>query len=54
MTNQEIEKLVDKLYNKFRGIPGVDQELIRKCLTGIAALDDQEVETKLLRLANFL
>lgn len=54
MTNQELEKLVDKLYHKFKNVPGVDGELIRKCVQGIAALNDQDVETKLLRLISFL
>lgn len=54
MTNQELEKLVDKLYHKFKHAPGVDQELIRKCVNGITALNDGELETKLLRLINLL
>ncbi|MGD8399531.1 MAG: hypothetical protein PVH64_01145 [Bacillota bacterium] len=54
MNSQDLEKLTTKLYNKFKGVPGVDQEFIRKCLTGIVALDDPTIESKLTMLINLL
>jgi hypothetical protein len=54
MDSQELEKLVAKLYNKFKGAPGIDPDFIRKCLTGINALGDPEIETKICHLMGLL
>lgn len=54
MTNQEIHDLAEKIYARVKGVPGVDRELIIKCLTGIALLKDKEVEEKLRRLLRFV
>lgn len=54
LTNDEINRITDKLYAKFRGIPGVDKPFIQKCLSAISALGDEEVDRKLKYLASFL
>jgi hypothetical protein len=54
LNNHDLEKLTDKLFHKFKGAPGVDQEFIKKCLTGIVALDDPTIEAKLTMLMNLL
>lgn len=50
MTNQEISDWTEKIYARVKGAPGVDRAFIKKCLTGIALLKDDEVEQKLRRL----
>ncbi len=54
MTNEEMDNMVAKIYQKTKNIPGVDQALIRKCLSGIASLRDEEVEAKLKQLLKFI
>jgi hypothetical protein len=54
MDSQELEKLVAKLYNKFKGAPGIDPDFIRKCLTSINALGDPEIENRIFRLMSLL
>jgi hypothetical protein len=54
LTNQELERLVNKLYQKSKSVPGIDREFIQKCLTGIAALGDSEVDAKLALLITLL
>jgi hypothetical protein len=54
MESQELEKLVAKLYNKFKGAPGVDLDFIRKCLISINALGDPEIEAKIFHLISLV
>jgi hypothetical protein len=54
LNSQEMERLTDKLYNKFKAAPAIDREFIQKCLTGIIALGDPAVESKLTMLINLL
>jgi hypothetical protein len=54
MDPQEMEQIAAKLYQKFKGAPGVDPDFIRKCLTGINALGDQEIEARIMRLIRLL
>lgn len=50
MTIEEIEKLTEKVYPKVKNVPGLDKNLIRKCLEGVSALGDKETEEKLKNL----
>jgi hypothetical protein len=54
LTNQELDRLVNRMCQKFKGVPGVDREFIHKCLSGIATLNDPEVDAKLTLLINLL
>lgn len=54
MTQQELDKLIEKLCRKFKGTPGIDRDFIQKCLGCIADLNDPEVETKLFKLLSRL
>jgi hypothetical protein len=54
LTNQELERLVNKLSQKAKGVPGIDRVFIQKCLTAISALGDPEVDAKLTLLINLL
>lgn len=54
MTPNEVNYLTDKLYARFRNIPGVDRNLIYKCVQAIAGLNDPEVDAKIKQLAMFL
>lgn len=54
MTTDEINRHTEKLYSKFKGIPGVDRIFIQKCILGITAMGDDEVEQKLQQLLNLL
>ncbi len=54
MTKLELDQLTDKIYARFKNIPGINKVLIRKCLTGISNLKDQDVEDRIKVLAKFL
>lgn len=54
MTYEEIQQLTDKVYSKIKNVPGVDKDFVGKCLQGINALEDLEVEQKIKLLAKFL
>jgi hypothetical protein len=54
VTSDEINLLTDKLYGRFRNIPGIDRTFIQKCVLGISALGDPDVEAKIKYLSNFL
>lgn len=54
MTSDEINLLTDKIYSRVRNIPGVDRTFIKKCIRGISAMKDPEVEAKIKQLARFL
>jgi len=54
MTKEEIDKLTDKIYARFKNTPGVDKVFVRKCLTGIANLKDKDVEDRIRMFAKFL
>ena len=52
--SNEIEILVGKIQSKIGYVPGIDQAFIRKCLQGITALHDNEVDEKIKFLAKFI
>jgi hypothetical protein len=54
LTYEEIQQLTDKVYSKIKNVPGVDKDFVGKCLQGINALEDLEVEQKIKLLAKFL
>lgn len=54
MTNVDLEQMTDKIYGRTKNYPGVDRDLIKKCLQGIALLGDHQVETRLKQLIMFL
>jgi hypothetical protein len=54
LTYEEIEQVSTRIYATVKNIPGVDQNFIRKCLQGISALADPEVDQKIKNLARFL
>lgn len=54
LTNAEMEQMTDKIYGRTKNYPGVDRELIKKCLQGIALLGDPQVEARLKHLIMFL
>ena len=53
MTNEELELIAGKLAPKLKGIPGLDLDFLKKCLSGINTLDDPTVEDKLKQLIKF-
>jgi len=54
LTPDEVNYLTNKLYTRFKNIPGVDREFIYKCAQAIAGLNDPEVDAKIKQLALFL
>lgn len=54
MTKVELDHLIDKIYARFKNMPGVDRNFIRKCLTGISNLKDKDVEDRIRMFAKFL
>lgn len=54
MTPAEVNYLTDKLYSRFRNIPGVDRAFIYKCAQAIAGLNDPDVDARIKQLAMFL
>ena len=54
LTMDEIDIMIEKIYPRVKNIPGVDKNLIKKCLIGIANLSDNEVDIKLKQLMKFL
>jgi len=54
LTREEISRLTEKLYAKFKGVPGLDRNFIQKCLLGISGLADEAVEAELSRIIKLL
>jgi hypothetical protein len=50
LTNEEFVQITEKLYSKLKNVPGVDKIFIQKCLQGITALGDTEVDEKIIHL----
>lgn len=51
MTNEELEKLSNKIYSKVKNIPYVDKDFIKKCLVAVSTTADQEMHEKIKQLA---
>ncbi|MCL6589300.1 MAG: hypothetical protein K6U80_05025 [Firmicutes bacterium] len=54
MTLEEINQLTEKIYPRFKNVPGLDKEFIRKCLAGVSSLNDPQVEEKIRSFARLL
>ena len=54
LTNADLEQMTDKIFGRTKIYPGVDRDLIKKCLQGVALLGDQQVEARLKQLIMFL
>jgi hypothetical protein len=52
LTNEELDKLTERIYSKVKNTPGLDRKFIKQCLIGISSLADKETEEKLIRLVN--
>jgi hypothetical protein len=54
LTYEEIEQVSTKIYAKVKNIPGLDKDFVKKCLQGISALADPDVDQKIKYLARLL
>jgi hypothetical protein len=47
LTHDEFEQTTEKIFSKFKFVPGIDKNFIQKCLQGITSLGDAEVDEKI-------
>lgn len=54
MTENEMNKVVDRLYTRLRGVPGMDKDFLKKCVTALASVKDEEFQKKLGTFMRYL
>jgi hypothetical protein len=54
VTHDEFEQTAEKIFLKFKFVPGIDKKFIQKCLQGINSLGDAEIDEKLKQLLRML